>query len=126
MDARQSDEIQAAHIWKPDVYDHPVEMLPIRLELLQGGQGGIRLQAGITGLPEGLAGHLPYHGFVLDDEKRGHEADRLGLAGSRRFSAMLQLRTELVVQSHPFLSLSRCSCKTVSAQRRPHGAYSSF
>ena len=29
MDARQSDEIQPAHIWKPDVYDHAVEPLRI-------------------------------------------------------------------------------------------------
>jgi hypothetical protein len=79
MDARQSDEIQAAHIRKPDVYDHPVELLPIHLELLQGRQGGIGLQAGITSLPEGLAGQLPYHGFVINDEKRGHGADRFGL-----------------------------------------------
>ena len=75
MDARQSDEIQPAHIWKPDVYDHAVEPLRIRLELLQRRQGGIGLKAGKTGLPEGLAGHLTYYGFVINDEKRGHRAD---------------------------------------------------
>ena len=55
MDARESDEIQPAHIWKPDVDDHAVELLPIGLELLQRRQGGIGLKAGITGLPERLA-----------------------------------------------------------------------
>jgi len=29
MDARQSDEIQPAHIWKLDVYDHAIEPLRI-------------------------------------------------------------------------------------------------
>jgi hypothetical protein len=29
MDARESDEVQPAHIWEPDVYDHPVEPLRI-------------------------------------------------------------------------------------------------
>jgi hypothetical protein len=75
MDARQSNEIQPAHIWKPDVYDHTVELLPIGLELLQRRQGCVRLKTGIPGLPEGLAGHPTYHGFVIDHEKRGHRAD---------------------------------------------------
>lgn len=75
MDTRQADEIQPGHIGKPDVYDHPVESPPIRLELLQSRQGGIRLQAGITGLAEGSARQLTYHGFVINDEKRGHRAD---------------------------------------------------
>src|SRR6476619_3895194 len=74
MDARQADEIQPAHIWKPDVYDHPIELLPIRLELLQSRKGGIGLQAGITGLPEGSARQVTYHGFVINDENRGHRA----------------------------------------------------
>lgn len=66
MDARESDEVQPAHIWKPDVYDHPVEPLWIRLELLQRRQGGIGLKAGIIGLPEGLAGHPAYDWFVIN------------------------------------------------------------
>ena len=76
MDTRKSDEIRPAHIRKPDVHDHPVELLPIRLELLQGSQGGIGLQAVVAGLPESLAGHLAYHRFVVDYEQRG-QASRL-------------------------------------------------
>jgi hypothetical protein len=79
MDARESGEIQPAHVWKPDVDDHPVELLPIGLELFQGRQGGIGLEAGITGLPESLARQLTDYRFVIDDENRGHRADQLGL-----------------------------------------------
>ncbi len=79
MDARESNEIQPAHVWKPDVDDHPVELLPIGLELLQSRQGGIGLEAGITGLPERLARQLTDYRFVVDDEKRGHRADQFGL-----------------------------------------------
>jgi hypothetical protein len=75
MDAREADEIQPAHIRKPDVYDHAVEPLRIRLELLEGGQGRIGRKAGVPGLTEGLAGHLTHDRFVIDHEKRGHRAD---------------------------------------------------
>jgi hypothetical protein len=73
MDARQSDEIQPAHIWEPDVYDHAIEPLRICLELLKRRQGGIGLKTGITGLPEGLARQHTYHGFVINNEKPGHK-----------------------------------------------------
>jgi hypothetical protein len=43
--------------------------------LLQRRQGGSGLEAGITGLPKGLAGHHTYYGFVINHEKRGHRAD---------------------------------------------------
>ncbi len=78
MHTRQSDEVQPAHIWKPDVYDHAIKPPRIRLKLLQRRQGGIGLEARKTGLSEGLTGHRTYYAFVINHEERGHWSDGLG------------------------------------------------